>query len=44
MGKAVDELNKRFMDSENSEVSASGGGGEGSMNPAADIEKQMSGF
>ena len=30
------------MDSENSEVSASGGGGEGSMNPADDIEKQMS--
>ena len=42
VGKAVDELYKRFMDPENSEVSASGGGGEGSKNPADDIEQQMS--
>ena len=43
MGKAVDELNKRFMDSENSEVSVSGGGGEGSATLAKDdIEQRMS--
>ena len=43
VGKAVDELNKRFMDSENSEVSVSGGGGDGSMTVAEDnIEQQMS--
>ena len=43
VGKAVDELNKRFMDSENSEVSVSGGGGDGSMTVAEDnIEQEMS--